>query len=154
MRREDFWSKVKKSDGCWEWTGATGTGGYGALYLTKEGMQRAHRIAFELTYGDIDSGLAICHKCDNRICVRPDHLFQGTIAENNADMDQKGRRKAQGSPGIKNPRARLSEDEVRDIRRLYASGGFSQQEIAEMYDVKQVAISRITRKTAWSSLKD
>lgn len=86
-----FWSHVRKDPGCWEWQGYVGPDGYGQGHL---GMKRGHaqRIAWELTNGPIPDGMFVCHRCDNRICVRPDHLFLGTALDNIRDMDRKGRR--------------------------------------------------------------
>lgn len=82
---------------CWEWRGTLDTGGYGAIRRTGRynGKMKASRYSWELHYGAIPDGKHILHKCDNRCCVRPDHLFVGTHTDNMRDMTAKGR----GKPG-------------------------------------------------------
>lgn len=95
--RVRFWSKVKKSDQCWEWQGANVPKGYGII--GKNGRnQYAHRVSWELHKGIIPKGLLVCHHCDNPKCVRPDHLFVGTHQDNLRDMSRKGRGRQQKSP--------------------------------------------------------
>lgn len=87
---ERFWSKVCQSDACWEWTRSTNHAGYGQI--SGQGtVLLAHRLSWELHFGKIPSGQCVLHKCDNRLCVRPDHLFLGTRPENTQDMMSKGR---------------------------------------------------------------
>lgn len=86
-----FWAKVSKSDNCWEWTAALHDSGYGIFGTGDKRVDRAHRISWRLVNGDIPAGLFVCHHCDNRKCIRPDHLFLGTNDDNRADMVRKGR---------------------------------------------------------------
>lgn len=92
-----FWEKVNKNsdNGCWEWISSLNGNGYGAFFthLQPEGRKnhRAHRFSWELKNGEIPKGLWVLHKCDNRLCVNPDHLFLGDRIDNMRDCATKGR---------------------------------------------------------------
>jgi hypothetical protein len=81
-----FWSHVLESPACWIWTGNIGPNGYGRF-----GQRYAHRLSYEWMRGPIPEGMFVLHHCDNPPCVRPDHLFLGTAADNSHDMVRKGR---------------------------------------------------------------
>ena len=85
-----FWAKVAKSDGCWEWTSSKFPAGYGCFGIGGT-CTGAHRVAFVLSGGIIGPDDFICHRCDNRSCVRPDHLFAGSPSDNTQDCKSKGR---------------------------------------------------------------
>ena len=89
-----FLNKVNVTDECWEWTGAKNNKGYGKLSRSVDGKRRdllAHRYSYELHHGPVPDDLVVCHRCDNRLCVRPDHLFIATQSENVKDSVKKGR---------------------------------------------------------------
>lgn len=90
-----FWRRVKKGDGCWLWEGAwskkTGYGSFRVGTKHTDPTNGAHRVAWELQHGSIQKGMEVLHRCDNRLCVRPDHLFLGTQQDNIDDMYAKGR---------------------------------------------------------------
>lgn len=92
---ERFWAKVKKGSGCWIWTGARTTSGYGFFNLPRNGLPKrvvkAHRYAWTLAQGAIPDGMFVCHSCDVPLCCNPEHLWLGTHDENMRDMVRKGR---------------------------------------------------------------
>lgn len=134
-----FLSKVRTGENCWEWIGAIGTHGYGRFGVDNKTVQ-AHRFMFELVYSRIPfSEIDVCHRCDNKKCVRPDHLFLGTRKDNMRDCSEKKRNRF----GESHPSARLSAAQVVEIREQYASGNTSQAELGRRYGVDSSNISRI-----------
>ena len=88
---ERFWPKVRKTDECWEWiAGTRGKTGYGSFKIDGEVID-THRVSWMIHFGPIPEDKFVLHKCDNRKCVRPDHLFLGTQLDNVRDMISKGR---------------------------------------------------------------
>lgn len=157
MLEKVFNSRVEKGDGCWRWTGSYNSKGYGRVVI-KHVHYGAHRLSWMVHHGEIPEGLCVCHRCDNRWCVNPDHLFLGTHAENQTDCYEKGRRaygirhgshtKPESRPrGTLHARAKLNEDAVRDIRLM--RGVVSQQALADKYGVPQTAISAVHLRKTW-----
>lgn len=133
-----FWDKVTKGEPgeCWNWQGATGHG-YGSFHWRGRTVG-AHRVAFELTHGPIPDGQVVRHRCDNRLCVNPEHLELGTQADNMRDMFERGR-STRGRPGW----AAKLVDVADDIRECYGRGHLSQRELAVLAGVNQSVISRL-----------
>lgn len=144
-----FWAKVDRADGdgCWVWAGYLTRYGYGQVWWARR-REPAHRVAWELENGPIPGRLVACHKCDNRPCVRPSHLFLGTRQDNNADMLAKGRQ----ARGRAYPQAKLTEDDVRAIRRGLAEGR-TNNELGATFGVDPSAIRQIARGVAWSHVR-
>lgn len=126
-----FWSKVNKTENentCWEWQASTFRNGYGHFFINGK-MASSHRVAWLMTYGAIPETMYICHRCDNRKCCNPNHLFLGTHAENQRDMAMKHR-----SPhGEKHKNAKLTAEQVENMRMLYRSGGITYRELAAKF---------------------
>lgn len=108
-----FWRKVLKTPDCWAWSGAKQRRGYGCMETTKGVNRSAHRVSWELHFGEIPKGMCVLHKCDNPECTRPDHLFLGTLKDNTKDMISKGRHLGSGRP----KGTRLSPASLESFRR-------------------------------------
>lgn len=168
-----FWRHVHKTGECWLWTGGRsggqtlngGRGAYGSFNV-KAGPLRgryAHRFSYRLHHGPIPEGMYVCHRCDNPICVRPDHLFLGTAADNNTDMARKDRH-ARGerhgyatSPerwarGERQGGAKLTGPAVLRIREEYARGGITQSQLALEHGVSRRTIGMVVTGRTWTHL--
>lgn len=141
-------SKVLIGDDCWEWQAGHDAKGYGFIHrgVPEAGKERAHRYSYATFRGLIPDSLCVCHTCDNPACVKPSHLFLGTIADNNHDRDEKGR--GNRPLGELNGNAKLAEGDVREIRRRLQSGE-KQQVIADHYGLRQQTISEIGMGNLW-----
>lgn len=144
---ERLWSKVQIGDvdDCWPWTG-TLSKKYGIIKIPR--MRRnmlAHRIVFELFFGPLEN--EACHHCDNPPCCNPFHLFDGTQAENVADMITKGRKAIQRHE--EHPQAKLDWIKVAEIRGLYATGSYGQRQLARMFKVDHAIVCRILHGQRW-----
>src|SRR4029077_3442437 len=138
-----FWKHVKKTRGCWKWSGATGR--YGHLRMRNESGKwsggLAHRISWELHYGPFPKEFSACHKCDTPTCVRPDHLFLGTHADNIDDKCAKIRQ----ARGERQWKAKLTKDDVLEIRRSEDT----QWNIARKFGIHQATVWNILHRYTW-----
>lgn len=146
---ERFWSKVDKKgvDDCWLFTSNHGGTQYGMLSVPKGQEYFAHRISWIIHNGSIPDGLLVLHTCDVPKCVNPKHLFLGTNQDNMDDMVKKGR----SLKGVKHPSSRLTDTQVKEIRRLHHMGN-SQTVLARLYGVSQTLISAIVRRKKWTHI--
>ncbi len=131
--------------GCWLWTGSYFDTGYGRCTVNGK-SRRAHRVSAVL-HGVIGGDDNALHACDNRACVNPDHLFAGTLADNNADMMRKGRHRA--TTGSRNHNSKLTEEQVRSMRALYAAGA-TQYEVAARFNVSQTVAGDAIAGRQWA----
>lgn len=141
-----FWAKVDKSGDCWIWTGARNERGYGKI-LAGRRLEYAHRVSVRLDGREVPDNAHVCHHCDNPPCVNPAHLFVGTSRDNHDDMVRKGR----STRGERNPRSKLTADQVREIRARAAAGEV-QRVIGADYGIEQSHVSLIVRRGVWQHL--
>ena len=130
---------------CWTFIGALTSDGYGILH--GHGEKLAHRASYKEFCGSIPQSMMVLHKCDNPMCVNPEHLFVGTHADNMRDMKNKGR--AHRPIGSKNPKSKINSESASQIRLLFASGE-STKSLALKFPISQSSIYRIIRGTTWN----
>lgn len=156
--KERFWSKVNKTSGCWIWTASKRNKGYGAFgWTTPDGQtiqERAHRVSWMWTHGEIPNGLCVLHRCDVPACVNPDHLFLGTKAENNDDMRRKGRSVPGGTYGAGRYKRKLTPKEVMGIRISRTEHGFSYAALSRVYGISISHAHRIVNGGSWKHLDE
>lgn len=140
-----FESKFQKTEGCWIWQAHVKETGYGQFTVDNK-PARAHRVSYELYVGVIPEGLDVLHRCDNRKCVNPDHLFLGTNDDNIQDKVRKGRQ-LKGSKVI---HSKLIESQVIEIKALHKAGNTARA-IAKQYGVSERAIGKIVNGQSWKS---
>lgn len=156
-----FWNRLDKNGPihpvcgqCWQWSGGTSHNGYGQFMVGGKGL-RAHRFAYTLLIGPIPEGLDILHRCDNRMCVNPKHLFVGTALDNQRDKVVKERQ----ARGEGNAAHKLTENEILEIRRRYKlrSNRYhdpinGQGALAREFKTTQANISIIVQRKGWKHL--
>jgi len=141
-----YQSRIHKTTSCWKWTGSKDMCGYGVIKFHQKSL-KAHRVAYEIATGRSPESLCVLHKCDNPACVNPDHLFLGTPGDNARDRSQKGR--AGDIRGEKNGRAKLSVEQVAEIRRLYQETRISKVKLGKRFGVSDTQIGFIVRNKEW-----
>ena len=159
LSKEVFYPSVavRGTRDCWEWTGKKTKAGYGQFWIYPK-YYYAHRMSWTLENGVIPPNMLICHKCDNPGCVNPKHLFLGTYADNANDAKNKGRTRNRPHYGITHKLAKLTEDDVREIRRLYRPSPrkpspFGGTGLAKRYGVANSLIHRIVKLQSWPHVK-
>ena len=140
---------VNPDTGCWEWNRSLGHNGYGRKYADGKN-DYAHRVVFRMFKGPIPEGKEVCHTCDNRKCIRPDHLYAGTHRENQLDAFSKGRLHVPAPVARESHhKAKLTEEAVTDIRER-VRGGTSSGQLAKEYNVNLSTIRRVVRGVTWA----
>lgn len=135
--------------GCWEWLRSKNPDGYGRVKRNGK-LESAHRVAYELYVGPIGDK-QVLHKCDNPGCVNPEHLFLGTVKENNEDKAHKGRAKGHTMRGEAHPNHKLTSDNVYAIK---CSPGMSAKFLAEHFGVSVGLINDIRAGRKWKHISD
>lgn len=154
-----FWNKVHISghDKCWLWKGGVRRGkcsGYGNFHIGRSAFT-AHRVAWVMEYGPIPvgdgyHGTCVCHRCDNRLCVNPAHLFLGSHEDNIRDMMEKGR--GLKAHGESHSSAKLKDEDVIEMRRLFKTGKFKRATLAKMFGIDWSAAHFVVTGKTWKHL--
>lgn len=133
--------------GCWIWVGHVNENGYGRIRRGGKNVfkEYAHRFSYRTYKGEIPDGMCVCHKCDTPSCVNPDHLFLGTLLDNNSDMIAKKR----NSVGETHKSAKLSEAAVISIRLSTESGA----EMARKFGISRCYANAVRRGAGWQHLE-
>lgn len=148
--RSIFNKNVIKKDGCWDWQGRCHNGGYAVMVHGSDHKQiGAHRVSWMIHKGEIPKGLFVLHKCDNKPCTNPEHLFLGTIKDNVQDMHKKGR--ANRLKNEEHPNAKLTIEKVKKIKELL-SIGVTMTRISKDFHISHGAISAIKNGITWNSI--
>lgn len=146
--------KIDNETQCWNWTAGKYTTGYGHFKMKhsdgKQKKTRAHRVSWMIFKGEIPKNLLVLHKCDNKICVNPEHLFLGTGQDNINDMISKGRAKL-SFPGSKSPQAKLKENDVKEIREL-CDIGMPTKMIMKAFNISDSQVYRIKNRVLWTHI--
>jgi len=145
---EELFKYSSKYCNCWNWTGGKFSSGYGRFWFSGKNIY-SHRFSYEFFKGEIPFDFLVCHKCDNKLCVNPKHLFLGSYKDNSDDSVKKGR----NAFGERSGRAKLTESEVSLIRDIYSKGERSYYEIGNEFNVTGENIRSIVERRTWKNVK-
>jgi len=169
--RDNIWAFIAKNGPikehmttpCWEWLAGKTGNGYGVVALPDRGQEKVHRLTYAQEYGPIPVGLSVLHHCDNEACVRPDHLYAGTHAQNMRDTTVHGNRhkgdahhfhlRPETRPiGEHHGRAKLFEGQVLEIRSRKQLERVSYDQLSDEYGVAKSVIASIIRRETWKHI--
>ena len=139
LLEDRFWKKVdkKSKDECWNWLGSLNKmRGYGQIYSENYKIILAHRLSWIIHFGEIPIGKLVLHKCDNKKCVNPNHLYLGTHGDNAKD-------KVLRNPSVLGPTSKFYEGEAWLMKKLWQSKKFTQIQIAKMFKCSPRTIGHI-----------
>lgn len=135
-----FWRFVDRTNGdCWLWTGQRTRSGYGTFGIAKRTSAGAHRYSYRIHKGEIGVGMFVCHRCNTKLCVNPDHLYLAAPLQNSRDAAKDGLLAR-----------KLDDKTVRAIRELYATGGTSYSALAARYGVAKSLIWAVVKARNWT----
>ncbi len=140
-----FWDKVNKTNSCWLWTAYKNHDGYGQFGLKNRKAIGAHRYLYIELYGPIPEGMCVCHTCDNRGCVNPDHLWLGTHRDNMKDRMAKKR----DARGQRNGNVKLTDNQVRKIKKHLTRKDISRKEICRKFNIAYPTLCQIAYNITW-----
>lgn len=146
-----FHRQYTKDGKCWEWARGRNRRGYGVFWLG-DSQFAAPRVAYLIAFGVDPGKRLVCHRCDNPPCVRPEHLFLGTAADNAQDRDEKGRGRIPRLRGNDAFNSKITEIQVMEIRRAWATGKVSQRDLGAKYGLARTSIMSIVTGKNWQHL--
>ncbi len=141
---EKFWKKIdiRKSSKCWNWVGAIQNCGYGVIGDGRYGIVTTHRLSWEIHYGEIKDNLNVLHKCDNKRCVNPNHLYLGNHSDNMSD------RMSRNPGNLGGGHQKIDNDDRMNIVSMYRSGNFLQRELSDMFGISRPYVSMLVNNRA------
>jgi hypothetical protein len=148
IRKFTFSYEINLLTKCWVWKKSLFHNGYGCISY-KNNAYRAHRFSYEYFIGEIPKGIFVCHFCDNRKCVNPEHLFLGHPKDNSKDMLNKDR----SAKGINHSQAKLTIEEVMKIKKMIAEG-LRTLDIAKQFSISRQAITDIRYSRTWVHINE
>lgn len=148
---EKFEKIVIKTETCWGWKNKVTSSRYTTIGIGKNKWVSGHRLSWIINYGDIPKDKYVLHKCDNKVCTNPDHLFLGSAYDNSMDMLKKNR--CNPMKGPKHPYAKLSVENIKEIKNMKRQG-LMQSEIARIFKVSSSTILDILKGRTWKHIEE